>query len=129
MSAASSTASRRSAAFMRVVVISGTLGRLVMTHKFVKSLRDPVLLGLGEPLMQRQGERAFERGVGAREGALVAVRAEAVERVGAGRALDPLAPGPAHPPVAGSDLDHFPLPAVPATALGARQRVLQVREP
>src|SRR3954463_4407706 len=119
MSAASSTASRRSAAFMRVVVISGTLGRLVMTHKLVKSLRDPVLLGLGEPLMQRQGERAFERGVGAREGALVAVRAEAVERIRADLALDPLCPEAGHPLVAASDLDHVRLPAVHVTGLGA----------
>src|SRR3954469_25531099 len=73
-SAASSTVSRRSAALMRVVVIFGsTSGRLVMTHKLVKSLRDPILLRLGQPLVQRQRERTLERRIGTREGALVAV--------------------------------------------------------
>src|SRR3954451_119193 len=90
MSAASSTVSRRSAALMRVVVIGGTRGRLVMTHKLVKSLRDPVLLGLGQTLVQRQRQRALERRIGTREGALVAVGAEAVERVRADLALDAL---------------------------------------
>src|SRR4051812_47572871 len=125
MSAASSTASRRSAAVMRVVVISGTRWRLVMTHKLVKSLRDPVLLGLGEPLVQGQGEAVLERGVGARERALVAVGAEAVERVRADLALDALRAQAGHHLITAVDLDHVGLPAVHVTGVGARQRDLQ----
>src|SRR3954465_14837332 len=109
-SAASSTVSRRSAALMRVVVISGTRRRLVMTHKLVKSLRDPVLLGLGQPLVQRQRERTLERRIGTREVALFAVGAEAVERVGADLALDALRPQPGHHLVAAVELDHVGLP-------------------
>src|SRR5438045_5766634 len=109
-SAASSTVSRRSAALMRVVVISGTRRRLVMTHKLVKSLRDPILLGLGQPLVQGQGERTLERRVGARERALVAVGAEPVERVRADLALDALRAQVGHHLVAAVDLDHVRLP-------------------
>src|SRR5947208_17165232 len=106
MSAASSTVSRRSAALMRVVVISGTRRRLVMTHKLVKSLRDPVLLGLGQPLVQRERERTLERRIGAREGPLVSVSTQAVERVGADLALDALRPKPGHHLVSPVELDH-----------------------
>ncbi len=100
-----------------------------MTHKLVKSLRDPVLLGLGQPLVQRERERAFEGRIGARERALVAVGAEAVERVGADLALDALRPQLGHHLVAPVELDHVGLPAVHVARVGARQRDLEVRQP
>src|SRR3954467_11556321 len=120
--AASSTVSRRSAALMRVVGIGGMRRRLVMTHKLVKPLRDAILLRLGQPLVQGQGERTLERRVGSREGALVAVGAEAVERVGADLALDPLRSEAGHHLVAAVELDHVGLPAVHVACVGARQR-------
>src|SRR3954452_18866382 len=125
-SAASSTVSRRSAALMRVVVISGTRRRLVMTHKLVKSLPDPVLLGLGQPLVQRERERALERRIGAGERPLVAVGAEAMEPVRADLALDALCPELRHHLVAPVELDHVGLPAVHVALVGARQRDVEV---
>ena len=38
-----------------------------MTHKLVKCLRDAVEIGLGEPRVERQRERALEGALGARE--------------------------------------------------------------
>src|SRR5690349_14888415 len=59
--AASRMSSRRSAALSLVVI--STRPRLVMTHKLVKSLGDPVELGLGQPDVEREGERPLEGGV------------------------------------------------------------------
>src|SRR3954447_12467239 len=126
-SAASSTASRRSAALMRVVVVMPS--KLVMTHKFVKSLGDPVLLGLGQALVQRQRERTLEGRIGAREGALVAVGAEPVERVGADLALDALRSQVGDHLVAAVELDHVGLPAVHIARIGGRNGDVEVREP
>src|SRR5207253_3798146 len=77
ISAASRIASRRSAADRRVLVELITL-RLVMTHKLVKCLRDAVELGLREPRVERQRQRALVDRVGARKGPLLAVGAEPV---------------------------------------------------
>src|SRR2546422_7257932 len=109
--AASRMASRRSAAESRVAV--GLIaGRLVMTHKFVKPLRDAVELGLGETRVKRQGERALVDRVGSRKRPLVAEGAEPVQRVSADLALDPLCPQFLHHLVAPVDLAHVRLPAV-----------------
>src|SRR5881275_1122128 len=76
-SAASSSVSLRSAAERRVVV--GLMGgRIVMTHKLVKRLGDPVELRLAEPAVEGQGERPLEDRVGAGEGALPPEGAEPV---------------------------------------------------
>src|SRR5689334_20899331 len=83
-SAASSTSLRRSSAVRRTAMS----GKLVATHYLVKRLRDPVELGVGQPGVERQRERPLEGRVGAGELALVAVRAEPVERVRPDLALD-----------------------------------------
>src|SRR5690349_4451176 len=106
--AASRTASLRSAALMRVVVICMP-PNLVMTHKLVKCLAHPVELRVREPGVERQGERALVRGIGAGERALAAVGAEAVQGVGADLALDPLRTECLHHHIAVVELDHVGL--------------------
>src|SRR5689334_3384482 len=125
--AASRTSSLRSAAVSLVVVIS-TRRRLVMTHKLVKCLRDPVELAVGEAGVERQREGALEGGVGAREVALVAVGAQAVEGVGPDLALDPLGSEAVEHLVAAVDLDHVGLEPVHVAIVDARQDDVEARE-
>src|SRR5581483_4736783 len=88
--AASRISSRRSSFVFRSVT-STMCWMLVTTHNLVKRLGHDVEIGLGEPRVERQGERALEHPGRPREVALVAVGAEQVERVGADLRLDPLA--------------------------------------
>ena len=64
-----------------------------------------VELVVGEPGVERQRERPLEGGVGARERALAPVGAEALQRVRADLALDPLRAKPRQHLVAAVDLD------------------------
>src|SRR5882757_81555 len=80
MRAASRIESLRSAAERRVLVELMRV-RLVITHKLVKRLRDPVELALGEPLVERERQRPLEGGVRTGERPLVTVGAEPVQRV------------------------------------------------
>src|SRR5262249_20625959 len=85
-SAASRISSRRSSFVFRPVVTIA--GKLVMTHYFVKCLRDPVEIGVREAGVERQREGALEDPGGTGEVALVAVGAEQLQRVGADLRLD-----------------------------------------
>src|SRR5712691_324955 len=109
--AASRTASRRSSAVLRSVVTI-TACKLLLTYEAVKGHADPVDLGFAKPVVQGEREGPLEAGLGTREGPLVAVRAEPMERVGADLRLDsPLAQRPQHL-VTTVDLDNVRLPAV-----------------
>src|SRR5581483_9965974 len=123
--AASRTSSLRSAAERRTAMPA----RLVMTHKLVKGLRHPVEIGVGELPVEGQRERAVARRVGAGERALVAVGAEAVERVGADLALDALRPQSGHDLVAAVDLDDVGLQPMTVAGVGFREDEVEVREP
>src|SRR6476620_4394091 len=109
-SAASRISSRRSSFDFRSVVTMWS--RLVMTHYLVKRLRHPVEIALGEPRVEGERERPLEDALGAGEGALVAVGAEHVQRVGPDLRLDPLLPQGGEHTVAVVELDHVGLPAV-----------------
>src|SRR3954447_20581275 len=111
--------SRRSAALMRVEV-TVTPPKLVTTHKFVKCLGHPIELGLCQAGVERQGERPLEGRVGAGEGALIRVRAQAMERIRADLALDALLAQPGKHAVALVDLDDVGLPAVAVAGIRAR---------
>src|SRR5579862_5825478 len=126
-SAASRISSRRSSfVFRSVTTISG---KLVMTHKFVKSLGDPVELALRERRVERQRERPLVRSLGPREEALVAVGVEPVEGEGADLRLDPVCAQGGQHLVAVLDLDHVRLPAVDVAVVGGGQRDGQLGEP
>src|SRR3954471_16563559 len=67
--------------------------------------------------MERERERSLEAGVGAREGALVAVGGEPVNGVRADLGLDPRLPQRVERAVARAELDDVRLPAVPVALL------------
>src|SRR5436190_11358661 len=81
--AASSTASRRSSAVLRSATCAFTACKLSLTHNLCQGLRDPVEIGVRKAGMERQRERPLVDVIGPGEGALVGVRREAVQRVGA----------------------------------------------
>src|SRR5690348_895464 len=107
-SAASSTSLRRSSAVRRTAMPD----KLVSNHYLVKPLRHTVELGIGEPGVEREGERPLEGRVGPGEVPLVPVGAEPVERVRPDLALDAVGPELGHDAVAVGELDDVRLPAV-----------------
>src|ERR1051325_8417901 len=123
--AASRISSRRSSALFRWGWTTMD-GKLVITHKFVKRLRDEVEIRFGEPGMEGQGEGALEGPVGAGEGALVAVGAEAMQGVRADLRLDPSGSKLREHVVPPVDLDDVRLPAVHVPVVGVREHDRQV---
>src|SRR5438445_11100952 len=119
--ATSTISSRRTSLLFRSVVID--MGdRLVATHYLVKYLRDPIEIRVGEPRVERQGERPLEDARGARKVALLAVGTEPLERIRADLRLDPLRAELLEDPVPVVDLDHVCLPAVNVAVVGAREQ-------
>src|SRR3954454_6118319 len=111
--AAARTATRRSSAVCRVVVVA----IVVSIHSqpvLVKSpldesgerSRDPVALGLGHRRRERQREGPSEGSVGTGEGAAVAIGGELVDRIGSDLDLDTLGPKRLQRLVTPIELDH-----------------------
>src|SRR4029077_20863020 len=118
-SAASRISSRRSSFYFRCETTMTE--RLVMTHYVVKSLGDTVEIGLGEPCVERQGERPLEDPVGSREGLGACIGGEPVESVGADLRLDSPSAQVGEYAVPIVDLDHVGLPTMDVALVGARQ--------
>src|ERR1700737_4786583 len=90
VSAASSRSSRRSPAVFRTVTSAFMVSKLSLTHNACQGLLDPVQVRFGEPRVERQRQRSLVRVIGPGERALVGVRREAVQRIGADLRLDVL---------------------------------------
>src|SRR4051812_39522793 len=103
--AASSTWARRSSADFLSAVAGVTRCKLSLTYKCCQGLRNAIELGIGELCVERQCERPLEAGVRAGEGALIAVGRQAMQRVGADLALDPLRAELCHDAVTVVELD------------------------
>src|SRR5262245_24879992 len=102
-SAAARISSRRSA-WVFLVTADIVRRMLVMTHKFVKRLRDPVELALGQPRVERERQGVLVGMFGPGEEPLVAVGAEQRQGIGADLRLDPLRPERGEDVVAALDL-------------------------
>src|SRR5437588_12899712 len=86
-----------------------------------QDLTDALLVGLRELRVERQRERPLVAAIGAGKRPLVAVGAEAVERIRADLGLDAFLPQRPKRLVAAVDLHHGRRPAVPVAFLGARE--------
>ena len=102
---------------------------LVMTHKLVKGLGDPIELRLGEAGMEGEGEGVLEGVERSREASPVTVGGQQRERVGADLGLDPLGAQSGEHVVATVELDHVGLPAMDVARVGGREQQGQMGEP